>query len=336
VRRAASEAKGLLRGLGTACFVETAGGAPLEAARLSVRQDGKVLIFSPTQTNGQSHETVFPMMVAERLGISADEIVLIAGDSDVAPGEAASGSYGSRSSSVFGAALIDSTDALVEKGRRLAALRFSVPVGDITYQGGRYAAHGASTSCTLAELADWAAVASDLPDDLAEGLTSEARFVAPGPTFPNGCHICEVEIDPETGKSDVVNYVAVDDCGNLVVPTLAYGQIQGGIAQGIGQALGEACIYDDEGQLLTGSFLDYAMPRADGLPAFTLADHGVPTRVNQMGVKGAGEAGTTGALAATMNAVSDALASRGIAAIDMPATPYRVWHALRGHPRACN
>jgi carbon-monoxide dehydrogenase large subunit len=333
-RRAASEQRGLIRGMGTACFIETAGGAPVESARLTVRPNGTISIFTPAQTNGQGHETVFPEMMAQRLGVASEQIELVAGDSDLVPGGPASGSYGSRSGSVFGGALALTTDALLQKGRRLAALRFDVPLDHVTYQGGRFSAQGAGMSCTLAELAAWAMAALNLPVDLRDGLTTQELFTAPSPTFPNGCHICEVEIDPATGRTTVVSYVAVDDCGNIMNPTIVHGQIQGGIAQGIGQALSESCVYDDEGQLVTGSFLDYAMPHADDLPSLQVEDHIVPTKVNPLGVKGAGEAGTTGALAATMNAVADALASRGIAPIDMPASAFRVWQAISSSSNA--
>lgn len=333
-RRAASEAEGLLRGLGVACFIETAGGAPMESARLNVRPDGTVAIHTPTQSTGQGHATVFPDLAAERLGIAPEQIALVAGDTDLAPGGPGSGSYGSRSGSHFGTALTLATDALVEKGRRLAALWFSADPSTITYQGGRFAASGAGRSCTLGELAGWAETATNLPAELAGGLAAHEHFTAPGPTFPNGCHICEVEIDPETGVTRLLAYVAVDDCGTLINPTIVHGQMHGGIVQGIGQALGECCVFDQDGQLLTGSFLDYVMPRADDLPPIVVAEHVVPTKTNLLGAKGAGEAGTTGALAATMFAIDDALASLGIDRVEMPATPARVWAAInRGGAR---
>ncbi|MGE3935649.1 MAG: xanthine dehydrogenase family protein molybdopterin-binding subunit [Rhodospirillaceae bacterium] len=330
-RRAAAEAKGLVRGLGIACFIETAGGAPSEAARLVAGADGTVTIHSPMQTNGQGHATIFPAMAAERLGLPVDQVAYCAGDSDLAPGGPGSGSYGSRSASHFGTGLAVAADALVEKGRALAAQRFSVPPETVTYQGGRFTAAGGAveaSSITIGELAAWAGTAP-LPEALRGGLAVDGRFVAPHPTFPNGCHVCEIEVDPETGAAAVVSYVAVDDIGTTINPTLAHGQMHGGIVQGIGQALGEAVVYDDGGQLVTGSFLDYTMPRADTVPSIVVAEHAVPTGQNPLGAKGVGEAGTTGGLAATMNAVADALASRGAPPLAMPATPARLWQALR-------
>jgi len=331
-RRAAAEAQGLVRGLGIACFIETAGGAPSEAARLVAGPDGTVTIHSPMQTNGQGHATIFPALAAERLGLPVEQIAYVTGDSDLAPGGPGSGSYGSRSASHFGTGLAVAAEALVDKGRALAAHRLAVPPEAVTYQGGRFTAAGGAAdparSITLGDLAAWAETAA-LPEPLQGGLAAEGRFVAPHPTFPNGCHVCEVEIDPETGAAAVVPYVAVDESGTTISSTLAHGQMHGGIAQGIGQALGESVVYDDGGQLLTGSFLDYTMPRADAVPSIIVAEHAVPTRQNPLGAKGVGEAGTTGGLAATMNAVADALASRGAPALAMPATPARLWQALR-------
>ncbi|MBM3488575.1 MAG: xanthine dehydrogenase family protein molybdopterin-binding subunit [Alphaproteobacteria bacterium] len=333
-RRAAAEAKGRVRGLGIACFIETAGGAPSEAARLVADADGTVAILSPMQTNGQGHATIFPVLAAERLGLPVESIVYRTGDSDFAPGGPGSGSYGSRSASHFGAGLGIAADALIEKGRALAARMFAEPPETITYQGGRFTASGGasgrSRSAAIGEIAAWAATASGLPEALAGGLAAEGRFDAPHPTFPNGCHVCEIEIDPETGDTTVVSYVAVDDIGTTINATIAHGQMHGGIAQGIGQALGETVVYDGDGQLLSGSFLDYTMPRADTLPNFVIAEHAVPTQQNPLGAKGVGEAGTTGGLSATMSAVADALASRGVAPIAMPATPARIWAALQG------
>lgn len=308
-RARASAARGALRGRGLACFVEVAGGMPDDAAHVAIADDGGVEIFTALQTNGQGHATVFPQIVADRLGLAAAEVNLRAGDSAVTPA-IFSGSFGSRSIFVGGSAMVTAADALVEAGKVRAAEQLGVDVATITYQGGRFVA----------------AAGAVLLKDM-KGLRGEAKYTA-AVTFPNGAHVAEVEIDRETGQVALVAYTAIDDCGTVINEVLAHGQVQGGIVQGAGQALFERCIYDRDGQLLTGSFMDYAMPHADDVPSLEADFLPVPTPSNPLGAKGVGEAGTTGALAATMNAVNDALVAAGRAPMDMPATPDRVWKAL--------
>lgn len=310
-RASASAARGALRGRGLACFVEVAGGMPEDAAHIGIADDGGVEIFTALQTNGQGHATVFPQIVADRLGLSAEDVNLRAGDTAITP-PVFSGSFGSRSIFVGGSAMLQAADALVEAGKARAAEQLGVDVATVTYQGGRFVAQ--SGAVLLKEL---------------KGLRGEAKYTSTF-TFPNGAHVAEVEIDRETGVVDLVAYTAVDDCGNVINEVLAHGQVQGGIVQGAGQALFERCVYDSDGQLLTGSFMDYAMPHADDMPNLEADFLPVPTPSNPLGAKGVGEAGTTGALAATMNAINNALVSAGRTPMDMPATPDRVWKVLNG------
>jgi len=335
-RRAASERAGRLRGIGLACFLEVAGGILDEVVELRFADDGTVALHTGAQPMGQGHLSTFPFLIAARLGIETSAVRLVQGDSDLVP--AGTPSVASRSMMMAGSAASMACDASIEKGRHAAAHVFEAAVPDVEFAAGRFRVKGTDRAIGLLDLAVRARALPSLPPDLADGLDSTAKFVSPQMSFPNGCHVTEVEIDPETGAVAVVGYAAVDDVGLIVHETIVEGQIHGGIAQGLGQVLGEQVVYDEHGQLLTASFMDYMLPRADDLPALHVGHHGVPCTTNPLGVKGAGESGVAGALPSAVNAVLDALAGRGVRELDMPMSPSRVWAALhapgvsnRGH-----
>ncbi len=327
-RRRDSEAAGKLRGIGIGCFLEIAGGLMVETADLRFDADGMLAMRVASQPLGQGHATVFPALVAGLLGIGSDKIRFIAGDSDEAP--AGMATVASRSTVMVGSALSVTSDAVIAKGRALAGHFLEAAEADIEFSGGRFRVAGTDRGIGILELAAKARAADDLPEGLPGSLDSAEEFKGSEQTFPNGCHVCEVEIDPETGVVEVLRYTAVDDCGVVLNETIVDGQIHGGIAQGLGQVLGEQAVFDEYGQLLTGSFMDYFMPRADTMPVLETAFHPTRCRTNPLGVKGVGEAGATGALPAAMNAIIDALSRRGIDRFDMPASPARVWRALNG------
>jgi carbon-monoxide dehydrogenase large subunit len=326
-RRAASERAGRLRGIGLCCFLEVAGGILDETVELRFGGDGTVALHTGAQPMGQGHLSTFPPLIAARLGIDAAAIRLVQGDSDQVP--AGTPSVASRSMMMAGSAASMACDASIEKGCRLAAHHFEAAAQDVEFAAGRFRVKGTDRAIGLLDLAARARTLPRLPADLADGLDSTARFVSPQMTFPNGCHVTEVEVDPETGRVVVVGYTAVDDVGRIVHETIVEGQIHGGIAQGLGQVLGEHVVYDEHGQLLTASFMDYMLPRADDLPGLRVGHHAVPCTTNPLGVKGAGESGVAGALPSAVNAVLDALGSRGVRALDLPMSPARVWAALR-------
>ena len=328
-RRAEADSQGKLRGLGVACYVENCGSGPEDAGRISVAADGEVTFFSGMQSNGQGHETAFAQIIAGRLGIDIGDIRVVQGDTDlIATGI---GTGGSRSIPIGGVVCDRATTAMIEKGRRIAAEMLETAAADIVYAEGAFTIAGTDRRATLGEVAAAAVDPANLPEGEEPGLNGIGGFQTESYSFPNGCHVCEVEIDPDTGAAEIVNYTVVDDFGVVLNPLLLEGQVHGGVAQGIGQALLEHCAYDGDGQLLSGSFTDYCMPRADDIPpiSFTLYE-GAPCATNPLGMKGAGEAGAVGAPPAVMNAVHDALSRRGVAAIDMPATPRAIWQALNG------
>ncbi|HTQ34724.1 MAG TPA: molybdopterin cofactor-binding domain-containing protein, partial [Stellaceae bacterium] len=314
-RRAASEAAGKKRGLGVSCFLEIAGGQPGEGASVSFPGSSKLLLAIGVQASGQGHRTVYRRLIAERLGIPAESIEVTSGDSnDEVP---SAGAVASRSTMSVGGAVATAIDEIIEKGRRVAAHVLEAAAEDIIYRDGVFEIAGTDRNVALFELAERA-------KSFGENLDTRSKYDA-APSFPNGVHIAEVEIDPGTGRTTLAAYTCVDDCGRVLQPVLVEGQVQGGVAQGVGQALLEWGNYDDaSGQLVAGSFMDYAMPRADDLPDIVSEMHPVLCTTNSLGVKGVGEAGTTASLAAVMNAVADAGAN-----IDMPATPERVWWALQ-------
>lgn len=323
-RRREAAKRGKRRGIGLSCFLEHSGGMPTEGAALLFPGGDSLVVGLGAQSTGQGHATVFPRLAAERLGIAADQVRLRQGDSDL--GVISGSSVGSRTTMTAGTALVRAVETVIEKGRRLAADILETAESDIIYRDGAFTVTGTDRRITLFELA---ARARDLEQRGAIAEDLDTRLTADAPqTFPNGCHVAEVEIDPDTGHVQLVSYTAVDDCGRVLDHTLVDGQVQGAVAQGLGQALLEAAMYDrGSGQLVTGSFMDYGMPRAEDMPAVVSAEHNSPATTNPLGVKGVGEAGTTGALAAIMNAIADAIP--GGAHMDMPATPEKVWAACR-------
>jgi aerobic carbon-monoxide dehydrogenase large subunit len=326
-RRAASREKGKLRGVGLSNSIERAGAPGFEGAEVRFDRSGAATIFSGSITQGQGHETIYKQLVCDRLGLDPKDVRYVQGDTDkVFFGE---GTGGSRSATIGGSALLLATDKLVAKARQIAAKLLAVEVDKVKFAEGIFSAPGTNRTLTVPEIARESLNPKSLPEGVEPGLVATAVYDAKVENFPNGCHVCEVEIDPETGRVEVLRYSVVDDVGTVLNPLLLEGQICGGIAQGLGQALLENIAFDAEsGQLLTGSFMDYAMPRADDISAVTLKSNPVPTATNPLGVKGAGEAGCVGALPAVANAVVDALSAFGIRHIEMPATPERVWRAI--------
>jgi carbon-monoxide dehydrogenase large subunit len=302
-------------------------------------EDGRVTVITGTLDYGQGHASAFAQVLVDRLGLPFERIDLVQGDSDQLL--AGGGTGGSRSIMASGKALVEAAVEVIEKGRALAGHVLEAAPADIVFEAGEFQAGlfriaGTDRAIPLLDLAAAVRAAGSLPEGLPASLDVALVTDSPPSAFPNGCHVAEVEIDPETGQIELQRYVAVDDFGTLINPMLAEGQVHGGVAQGIGQALMEQAVYDGGGQLLSGSFMDYALPRADGVPALEVAFHPVPATSNPLGVKGCGEAGVTGALPAVMNAVIDALSARGITHLDMPATPARVWAALRDAPHGAS
>jgi carbon-monoxide dehydrogenase large subunit len=331
-RRAAAAQRGVLYGAGVASVIEIAGGPadlPLEeAVELRFDPTGHVTVLAGTHSHGQGHETMYRQFASHILGLSPERVRLLYGDTDlVFHGR---GTFGSRSASVGGAAFLGAAQKIIDKGRVIAAHLLEASTLDIEFAEGRFTVAGTDRSIDLVEVAKASFIPQRMPRGVELGLDAQAVVTPPGPTFPNGTHVCEVEINPETGVAKIVRYTVVDDVGRVVNPLLLEGQVHGGVAQGAGQALCETMIYDrGSGQLITGSFMDYCMPRADDLPMIAVGSHEVPAKTNPLGIKGAGEAGTVGALPAVMNAVNDALRSLGIRHFDMPATPERLWRAIR-------
>jgi carbon-monoxide dehydrogenase large subunit len=328
VRRAAAEARGRRRGIGLANPIEAAAGPVPEFAEIRFQPSGSAMLLMGTKTHGQGHETVFKQILYEKLQIDPGEVQFIDGDTDrVAFGM---GSNGSRSMVAGGGALTFAADKIIDKGRRLAAHLMETAVADIEFADGRFTVAGTDRALPLKDVARAAFQPARLPPGMEPGLIEHATWAPNQATYPNGCHVCEVEIDPETGAVDLVGYVVVDDVGTVINPLTLHGQIHGGVAQGVGQILMEQVAYENgSGQLLTASFMDYAMPRADTMCPLAVENNPVPTRNNPLGAKGAGEAGTVGALPAVMLAVIDALSPLGVGELDMPATSGRVWQAIK-------
>jgi len=328
-RRAEALRHGRLRGVGFSTYVEACGSIGAEEAQLTVDDDGGVQLVVGTQTNGQGHQTAYGQLLADRLGIEPAQVRFHQGDTDIAA--AGGGTGGSRSLLMGGGATHRAADLVIEKARRIASHTLEVAQEDLEYDAGRFTIAGTDRSATLPELARAAREREDLPEDLRGPLAATGQYQAPEvKTYPNGCHVCELEIDRDTGRIAILRYVVVDDFGVLINPRLVRGQVHGGIAQGIGQALLEHTVYDaDSGQLVTGSYMDYTMPRADDLPEIELEFVEVPCRSNPLGVKGAGEAGAIGAPPAVINALVDALAPFGVRHVDMPATSEGIWRLVR-------
>jgi len=317
-RRAESTRRGRHRGIGLAVFIEGAGGRPTEEMRLRLEKDGSATVIAGTYSHGQGHETVYAQLVEEFLGIPFDRVKLVQGDSDLAP-EGSSGTFGSRSSMMGGDAIKRAADILVERAKPVAARLLQSEPAKVSFADGTYrAGHG---SVTMEEVAR----RSEAPLD-------ESYFYERDPdgqNFPNGCHICEIEVDVDLGQIEILDYIAVDDCGVVLNPFIVHGQMFGGVAQGIGQALTETVIYEEEsGQLLTGSYMDYGMPRAHHLSHIEALFNAIPCKTNDLGVKGAGEAGCCGAPPALVSALADALKSFGIRHLDMPLTAEKIWRAV--------
>ncbi|SFE57724.1 xanthine dehydrogenase family protein molybdopterin-binding subunit [Roseivivax sediminis] len=320
-RKAASEAAGKLRGQGLCYYIESILGDPSENVRIAFEEDGAVM-YVGTQSNGQGHETVFAQFLSDQSGIPVDKIRIVQGDSDlIAKG---GGTGGSRSVTVQANVTLVAVGEIVQKFKDFLAPEMGVEPDAIAWDDVQFRAEGSNLTPTMLEVAAMARDAGR--EDL---LTHNASAELPARSFPNGAHVAEVEIDPETGEVRLDRYSVVDDFGNLVNPLLVEGQVHGGVAQGVGQALFERVVYDETGQLLTASFMDYAMPRADNMPMVTFETQPVPSTANQLGMKGCGEAGTVGSIAAVANAVQDALWDRGVRQADIPFTPMRVWQMLQ-------
>ncbi|MBI1181951.1 MAG: molybdopterin-dependent oxidoreductase [Alphaproteobacteria bacterium] len=338
-RREAARARGRLRGIGLSCYIEACGLAPsrlagqlgagvglYESAEIRVNPTGNVTVFTGTHSHGQGHETTFAQVVSDRFGIPLDQVEVVHGDT--AQGQFGLGTYGSRSLAVGGSALMKASDKVIAKGTRIAAYLLETTPDDIDFEGGVFRARGTNKTKTFGEIAFAAYVPHNYPlEELEPGLQETAFYDPQNFTYPAGTYVCEVEVDPETGGTEIVKFTAVDDFGQVINPMIVEGQVHGGIAQGIGQALLEACRYDREsGQLLSGSLMDYAMPRADDLVNFDLDVVRTDCTHNPLGVKGCGEAGAIGSPPAVINAITDAI---GVRTLDMPATPLKVWTAMQ-------
>ncbi len=341
-RRTASAAKGLLRGIGYSCYIEACGLAPsniagalgaraglFECGEVRVHPTGSVTVFTGSHSHGQGHETTFAQVVAARLGISVDSVDIVHGDTGRVP--FGMGTYGSRSMSVGGTAIMKALDKIETKAKKIAAHLMEASDADVEFANGEFTIKGTDKKVTFGQVALTAYVPHNYPlDKLEPGLNETAFYDPTNFTFPAGTYICEVEVDPATGTVKVDSFTAVDDFGNIINPMIVEGQVHGGLVQGIGQALVENCVYDEEtGQLLTGSFMDYAMPRADDMPDFKLDTLCTPCSHNPLGAKGCGEAGAIGSPPAVINAVLDALRPLGVTDFDMPASPARVWSAIQ-------
>jgi carbon-monoxide dehydrogenase large subunit len=326
-RRAAAEARGKLRGIGLANAIEAAAGPVPEYAEIRFQPSGSAILLMGTKTHGQGHETAFKQILYEKLALDPEEVQFIDGDTDrVAFGM---GSNGSRSMVTGGSALTLAAQKIIDKGKRLAGHLLEAATADIEFADGRFTVAGTDRALSLKEVARAAFQPARLPPGMEPGLFENATYAPEQATYPNGVHVCEVEIDPETGAVELVSYTVVDDVGTVINPLTLYGQIHGGVAQGVGQVLMEQVAYEPgSGQLLTASFMDYAMPRADTLCNMAIKSNPVPTKLNPLGAKGAGEAGTVGALPAVMLAILNALRPLGVTELDMPATSARVWQAI--------
>jgi carbon-monoxide dehydrogenase large subunit len=331
-RKKESRKAGKLRGIAIGSYLEVTAPPSGELGKINFEPDGSVKLTTGTLDYGQGHAAPFAQVLAMKLGVPFSRIRLLQGDSDelIAGG----GTGGSKSMIVSGNAIIGASEKVVDAGKQIAAHVLEAAVADIEFRGGRFVIAGTDRSVGLLDLAGQIHAGIELPPDVPQTLDVADIYDGPPSAFPNGCHIAEVEVDPDTGVVEVVKYTFVNDFGVVINPLLVDGQAHGGIVQGIGQALLEHTVYDDDGQLLTGSYMDYAMPRAEDAPLFVHASHPVPAKTNPLGAKGCGEAGCAGALPSVMNALVDALSEFGIRHIDMPATPERVWRAIRDAPAA--
>ncbi|HEY2426748.1 MAG TPA: xanthine dehydrogenase family protein molybdopterin-binding subunit [Pseudolabrys sp.] len=328
-RKRESKKSGLLRGLGIGCYLEVTAAPGKELGAIHFEADGTVTIITGTLDFGMGHATTYAQILSDLLGVPFDRIRIVEGDSDrMAFG---GGSGGSRSVMFVSTALSESATIVIDRGKQIASHVLEASVRDIEFKAGRFIIAGTDRSIGLLDVAARLRAGLKLPDGVPSSLDVDHVVKDPVPSaFPNGCHIAEVEVDPETGAANVVRYTAVNDLGTIVNPLLVEGQIQGGVVQGLGQVLLEEAIYDSDGQLVTGSFMDYAMPRAHDAPMINIVSHPVPTKSNPLGAKGCGEAGTSGGLPSVANAVIDALSDYGIRHLEMPMTPARIWQAIQG------
>ena len=326
-RKRESKKRGKLRGIGLGCYLEVTAPANKEMGGIRFEADGSVTIVTGTLDYGQGHASPFAQVLHEKLGVPFERIRLLQGDSDQLL--AGGGTGGSRSMMNSGAAIVEASAKVIEQGKVIASHLLEASVADIEFAAGRFVVAGTDRSVGIMELAEKIRSGLKLPPDVPSSL--DVRHVSEGmpAAFPNGCHVAEVELDPEIGQIEVVKYSSVNDFGTIINPLTVNGQVHGGVVQGIGQALLERTVYDDDGQLLSGSYMDYALPRAHDAPDVTVLSHPVPAKTNPLGVKGCGEAGCAGGLASVMNAVVDALSTYDVKHIDMPATPERVWQAIR-------
>ncbi|MBC7520228.1 MAG: molybdopterin-dependent oxidoreductase, partial [Sandarakinorhabdus sp.] len=345
-RKAAAAAKGKLRGIGLSTYLEACGIAPsklvgqlgaraglYEVANIRVNPTGSVTVFTGTHSHGQGHETTFAQLVVDQLGVAHNQVQIVHGDTDRIP--FGMGTYGSRSLAVGGSAMVKAMDKIITKGRKIAAHLLEASVEDIEFKDGKFSVAGTDRAKTFGEIALTAYVPHNYPIETLEPGLDETAFYDPANfTFPGGCHICEVEIDPDTGVTSIVQFVAVDDVGRVINPMIVEGQIQGGVAQGIGQALLEHAVYDSSGQLLSGSFMDYTMPRADNLSNISVGTENTLCTHNPLGAKGCGEVGAIGSPPAVINAVVNALSAYGVRHMNMPATAEKVWNIINGGHRA--
>jgi len=327
-RREEARERGRLRGIGISSTIERAAAPSFEMADIRFHQGGTVTVAVGTTQQGQGHETIYKQILCEKLGVDPDDILVVEGDTEMLANGGGTG--GSRSATLGGNTVALAADRIIDKGRRIAGHMLEAADSDIEFADGVFRVAGTDRSVTLNEVVKKSYDGGNLPADIEPGLSVTQGFQVQAENFPNGCHICEVEIDPETGVVDIVDYKVVDDVGTVLNPLTLKGQIMGGVVHGVGQALLEEILFDkDSGQLVTGSFMDYTMPRADNLSYIEVQSNAVPTATNPLGCKGAGEAGTVGAVPCVMNAVVDALSALGIRHIDMPATPARIWRTIR-------
>jgi carbon-monoxide dehydrogenase large subunit len=326
-RRVEARRRNRYRGIGLAGYIELNTGAPRERTEITVRPEGRVDVVIGTLSAGQGHETSFAQLVVEWLGVEHAQVRVLTGDTDVA--RVGGGSHSGRSMRQAGVIIAAACDRIVERGTRIAAALLEAATDDLVFGDRRFTVRGTDRSVDLFAVAA-AAARGDVPPELAGPLVGESDRTDSVPSFPYGCAVCEVEVDPDTGLVEVVRWTSVDDVGRAVNPLILHGQTHGGIAAGVGQALWELCHYDPEtGQPTAATFMEYALPRADALPAFTTELSEVPSTSNPLGLRGGGEGGTTPALGAVVNAIVDALAGLGVEHVEMPATPERVWRAIQ-------
>ena len=327
-RKRESRKRGKVRGLGIGSFLEVTAPPSKEMGGIRFEADGTVTIITGTLDYGQGHAAPFAQVLSDKLGVPFERIRLLQGDSDELL--AGGGTGGSKSIMHSGTAIVEAAAKVIDQGKQIASHVLEAAAADIEFAHGRFVIAGTDRSIGIMELADKLRSGLNLPEGVPSTL--DIRHVSDGPgasTYPNGCHVCEVELDPDTGVIAVVKYSSVNDFGTVINPLIVEGQLHGGVIQGIGQALMEMTVYDEDGQFLTGSFMDYALPRASDSPEVAVVDHPVPATTNVLGVKGCGEAGCAGSLTSVMNAIADALSEFGIPHMDMPATPYRVWRAIQ-------